>query len=131
MRLHPKTRALLMAAKKREEALFQKVSDAEFDAADKEFQKASREWEDACYPNTSEVYEVPGIGELNFQALDHCLGHGDPHLSHNWVMALTVHRGIDAPKGFKFIVDAELTPVALVPDKMVEPFLNLLNGRDS
>lgn len=70
---------------------------------------------------------VDHIGEQDFQALDHCLGHGDPHLSHDWAMGLAVAGGVSAPKGFKFIMDAELTPVALVPDKLVEPFLKLLN----
>jgi hypothetical protein len=81
-----------------------------------------------CFPNQ---FELPGIGEKDFQALDHCLGHGDPHLSHDWAMALTAAAGVEAPRGFSFIMDAELTPVALVPDKMVDAWLKLLNGRDS
>jgi hypothetical protein len=82
-----------------------------------------------CFPNQ---FEIPGIGEKEFFALDNPLGHGDPHLSHDWVMGLAVpNLGGDAPKGFKFIMDAEMTPVALVPEKLVDAWLELLNGRDS
>ncbi len=67
---------------------------------------------------------VDGIGDQYFGKSSDCLGHGDIELSQGWEKALGT---VNAPDGFVYIVDSELTPVALVPLDRAAHFVALLN----
>lgn len=73
---------------------------------------------------------ITSIGEQWFSTSDNPMGHGDPGRSTAWCEAFQLSglSGYDAPDGFVFIVDAERTPVALVPVDLAPHFVRLLNG---
>jgi hypothetical protein len=81
------------------------------------------EWAHRLFGN---VQEALSLGEEYFQQSDHCLGHGDVDLSKRWYSAVSTG-GHAAPSGFVFIMDAEMTPVALVPAELALSLTTILN----